>query len=390
MNRLALTLAVFTPLFLGAAAVKTATFEERVARFRKQAHDDRQKQKIDLKTATAKYPTPELTLVTGALGADVPGGVFAGGGFGGFDAQATPAPLPVPAAVPSVLPGAVVSVHALGKLDKAALVLFDCDELEVISMAHTSTRVEARVKVNAPLFAEPKTCQLHAYQPLSTASVAIPALRISARWAWKLTLVSGEKIEWETAETVPEGGVMSSWSEEPRPGDGQQGGAWSREPRQQLLQLPKGRPQVGMNHFFAAVDLRKLREQYDAREPGETEKAQLRTDISLCYRNARCANPFKKGEDNKIEEIVFDVRKSPCTPEDPAYRQNFQRCMSGAVAKAVAKSAAGHDAKMDSSACDVLNLEVAEDGTVSGEFASFIPGGCKRGVLEGKVTAVAP
>src|SRR4051812_5044774 len=122
MNRLHVVLACSTLAMFGAAIAKTEkqTWQDRLEAFRvqTQAAYDKSGTKAPL-----YYGTPELTL----KGHDEPIVVH---------------------------PGQTVEVVATGNYPKGSLALFDCDELELVSLNQTDTEVKAKVKVPTSMFPE--------------------------------------------------------------------------------------------------------------------------------------------------------------------------------------------------------------------------------------------
>ncbi|KFE66463.1 hypothetical protein [Hyalangium minutum] len=196
---------------LGAAEVRSASSDQqsRLKSFQDKAQKERQAQKLDRKALFAKYPTPEIALVTaggggspdeppkskgkggGAAGGSAPGG--SPGGAAGFVAVGTEATL---SATGRFLPGSLSTV--------------ECQGVEVISEKITESNAEVRVKVTTAAPAGP--CDLRIISPVSLASARRVAFRVIGNYNWELSLANGWKARMKTA-AKPDTDLISGTSD---------------------------------------------------------------------------------------------------------------------------------------------------------------------------------
>ena len=188
---------------VGAGAEQTLTHQQRIEAFEHASGKLRDELHLYGRAMLKRYPTPEITLVPDR-------------------------PL-------DVAPGQVVRVRARGRIPRGALVLFDCDELEVISFKQTSSRLDAKVKV--PLFTAPKLCRLRGYTPVSDANVAVPALQIAGKYLWKLSLSNGMRAELTTTSDGSRATWSSTWYDGEKP-EGERAVAYAMPPRAGPVTLP--------------------------------------------------------------------------------------------------------------------------------------------------------
>jgi hypothetical protein len=160
---------------LGAAEVRSASNEHqnRLEAFRQKAQKERQALGLDKKALFAKYPTPEVKLVT-AGGSSAPGGEL-----------------------PAVPVGGELTLTATGRFVPGSLPSMDCQGAVVVSEKVTESRVEAKVKVSSA--ALPEQCDLRIISPVSLASAKRPAFRVVGNYQWELTLANGMKARMRTA-----------------------------------------------------------------------------------------------------------------------------------------------------------------------------------------------
>jgi hypothetical protein len=191
MNRSRFLVAVLTLVgLLGAAEVHSASNaqQDRLQALRQQAEKERQSMNLDKSALLAKYPTPELKLVS-AAGASVTNG--------GGD-------------LPSVPVGSELTVSATGKFLPGSVSSMDCEGVVVTSDKVTDSRVEAKVKVTTNALAE--ECSLRVVSPVSLASARKPVFRVVGKYQWDLTLSNGMKARMRT-EVQPSTVVITGLSE---------------------------------------------------------------------------------------------------------------------------------------------------------------------------------
>jgi hypothetical protein len=131
-----------------------ASFDKRIA-FQEKQRAYRAKHNLTDDAARAKYPAPDLFIGDEKV----------------------------------VSPGEVTVVTATGKAAKGSFFIFNCDDLQILSVKHTAKAVTVKVKVGA--FALPRHCALFAVSPVSVATLEIPALEIVGTYTWNLTLANG-------------------------------------------------------------------------------------------------------------------------------------------------------------------------------------------------------
>jgi hypothetical protein len=78
-----------------------------------------------------------------------------------------------------VSPGDVAVLALEGKAAKGSLFVFNCDDVQVVSVKHSAKAVTVKARVGA--FALPRTCSLIVLTPVSVASLEIPSLESKLR-----------------------------------------------------------------------------------------------------------------------------------------------------------------------------------------------------------------
>jgi hypothetical protein len=170
---------------LGAAEVRSASVDHQrgLEAFRKKALADRRAQGLDKneKALYAKYPTPEVTMVSGGGGAtfDVPAGTEA-------------------------------TLTATGRFVPGSFAHVNCVGVEVLSQKVTETKLEVRVRVSGT--ALPGACDMTVYSPVSLAYESLPALRITGTHQWELTTANGLKVRMRTS-SQPDSALLSGSTE---------------------------------------------------------------------------------------------------------------------------------------------------------------------------------
>jgi len=175
---------------LGAAEVRSASNDQqsRLKAFQEKAQKERQAQKLDKdkKALFAKYPTPELTLVTAGSG-----------NAAGKD-------------LPSVSVGSETNITVTGRFVPGSLPSVECQGTEVLSEKVTESRAELKVKVTSA--APAGQCDVRIISPVSLASARRPAFRVIGNYQWELTLANGLKARMKTA-AKPETSLITGTSE---------------------------------------------------------------------------------------------------------------------------------------------------------------------------------
>jgi len=174
---------------LGAAEVRSASndHQSRLKAFQDKAQKERQAQKLDKKSLFAKYPTPELKLVT------------AGGGKGAPSGE-----------LPSVPVGGETTITATGRFVPGSMPSMECQGAEVISEKVTESSAEVKVKVTSQ--AQAGQCDLRIISPVSLASARRPAFRVIGNYQWELTVANGMKARMKTV-AKPDTVVIEGTSE---------------------------------------------------------------------------------------------------------------------------------------------------------------------------------
>ncbi len=169
---------------LGAAEVHSAVQEQqrRLAEFQQKAAKERKAQGLENDRAKlyAKYPTPEVTLVSASGGAS---GSGSPGGSGGK--------------LPTVQAGAETTLTLTGRFMPGTLTHVDCAGAEVISDKATEKSVEVRVRVAATTL--PGDCDVRVLSPVSLAVAREPAFRVVGKHQWELQLANGMKARLSTS-----------------------------------------------------------------------------------------------------------------------------------------------------------------------------------------------
>jgi hypothetical protein len=175
---------------LGAAEVRSASNDQqsRLKAFQDKAQKERQAQKLDKdrKALFARYPTPELTLVT-AAGGSAPSGEL-----------------------PSVSVGSETNITVTGRFVPGSLPSVECQGTEVLAEKVTESRAELKVKVTAA--APAGQCDVRIISPVSLASARRPAFRVIGNYQWELSLANGMKARMKTA-AKPDTSLITGSSE---------------------------------------------------------------------------------------------------------------------------------------------------------------------------------
>ncbi len=108
-----------------------------------------------------------------------------------------------------VAPGDVTTVTFEGKAAKGSLFIFDCDDVQILSIKHTAKAVTLKVKVGA--FALARHCALFAVTPISVATLEIPTLEIAGSYTWNLELANGMKAVLTTTPGAKGPETRSAW-----------------------------------------------------------------------------------------------------------------------------------------------------------------------------------
>ncbi|HYH94529.1 hypothetical protein [Hyalangium sp.] len=174
---------------LGAAEVRSASssHQRRLEDFQKKAQKERQVLGLAKEALFAKYPTPELALVS------------ASGGSG--EGKQLP-PVPV---------GTETTLTVTGRFTPGSLAHVTCAGAEVLSEKVTESSLEARVRVTTTALAGP--CALRVYSPVSLATAAREAFRVVGSYQWELALANGMKARMRTStdQNHPEFTGTSEW-----------------------------------------------------------------------------------------------------------------------------------------------------------------------------------
>jgi hypothetical protein len=109
-----------------------------------------------------------------------------------------------------VAPGEVTVITATGTAAKGSLFVFNCDDLQILSLKHTAKAVTVKVKVGA--FALPRHCALMAVSPVSVATLEIPAIEVQGTYTWQLDLANGMKASFTTKPGAKGPETRSTWT----------------------------------------------------------------------------------------------------------------------------------------------------------------------------------
>lgn len=182
---------------LVAAEVRSAAKEEqrRLAEFQQKAAKERKAQGLENDRAKlfAKYPTPEVTLVS------------AGGGSSGSSS-----PNGSSGKLPTVQAGTETTLTLTGRFVPGSLTHVDCAGAEVLSDKATEKSVEVRVRVAATTL--PGDCDVRVLSPVSLAVAREPAFRVVGKHQWELQLANGTKARLSTS-SQPTGPAITGTSE---------------------------------------------------------------------------------------------------------------------------------------------------------------------------------
>ena len=108
-----------------------------------------------------------------------------------------------------VAPGDVTTLTYEGKAAKGSLFVFNCDDVQIVSVKHTAKAVTLKVKVGA--FALPRHCALFAVTPISVATLEIPTLEVAGSYTWTLELANGMKAVLTTKPGAKGPETRSAW-----------------------------------------------------------------------------------------------------------------------------------------------------------------------------------
>lgn len=153
-------LGVMLVLVLGAARASTKRYQEKRSALMVQLEAERKRLGLtDRKALFAKYPTPEVKLCR-----------------------------PV-----RVAPGGVADLVITGKFTAGTKVLFENDEIEVVSEAVTLTDYRAKVRIPAGL--GPTFANAHIFAPVSGGTASCLAVYVGGKYEWEFTASNGWRLK---------------------------------------------------------------------------------------------------------------------------------------------------------------------------------------------------
>jgi hypothetical protein len=304
---------------LGAAEVRSAAKEQqrRLVEFQQKAMKERQEQGLDKDRAAlfAKYPTPEVTLVSASGGASKSG----------------------PSKdLPTVPVGSETTLSFTGRFVPGTLAHVECMGAEVISEKATEKSLEARVRVTAA--ALPGECEARIISPVSLATAREPAFRVVGKHQWELQLANGMKARLSTSAQPGSPGITgtSEWFDK--------GGKSLGTRAVNLARTEEG----------VRVDVQRTQEEVAAasKARGEAHKELTSEDAQKVMREAQLHIK------NECMKLPPD-KMGPCIEKYTAQMKAVSQRAQGKAQEAEQKVAAS------TVGCDSLSLQVS-DGKVTG------------------------